>query len=752
MDIKSAVVGAVSLFALNSYISAQVSSGGFPIEETDVCALKSSKAMPVITMPEFDLATDTVPVTKSCAKKFAHKFNTDINIKEEGHKTSTSEYNIWRLGIKSEDATSLNLIFKNLQIPKGARLFIFTPNMEQKIGAFTSSNNTPFDFATSPLDGDEVVVQYEEPKDAESASVEIKSVNHGFLKLAPQFQTSEDCEMEAAWDTVHLDQRQSCVQLIINGEILCSGNMINNTRGDGTPYIITAGHCFLADNSDNTIDTTKTHSTVVFFNHEAPSASWIISGNLQTSVSGATTAAYRKNRDMMLIKLNSLPPVDYRPFYAGWNRESSITGPVYAFHHPQGDNKKISTDEATPSASSNTFDNMFLKDGHWRVYRWDDGITEGGSSGCGLFDSNGLIVGNLSGGSTKISCTVRGEDYFWRLNAAWDDATAQINNLSAKLDPDTTGATRVNGLQPYANPCRRITNRKADDLPSEGSNSNGFPVGINNAGIDEFAEKFTSNDSCTIYGVYFYPESGVYNSKQPVKLRIYSGDSVPDSMLCNETLMVQVTQYVEEFNNFSIGTLKKWEGMENYFRLSKPVSVSGNFFVAFNIASAASKDSFALYHTEARTDSTENTAYFHDKTGWKPYTQHPTDASAMSIMTDVVLRDGWFNADTMQVQIPDMEYNETKKNSSSGTKTTGDFVLYPSPTDGTIYLKAPEEETLKTVKIWDAYGHIRLIKDGIDAESPYEIDLNPYCNEGVYYVKATYKFETKYYRLVKFDK
>ncbi|MEO1436677.1 MAG: T9SS type A sorting domain-containing protein, partial [Bacteroidota bacterium] len=89
---------------------------------------------------------------------------------------------------------------------------------------------------------------------------------------------------------------------------------------------------------------------------------------------------------------------------------------------------------------------------HWRVEDWDLGTTEPGSSGSPLFDLNGRIIGQLSGGFA--ACGNNLEDWYGKVWYSWDQVNANpLNNLEAWLDPNGTGATFLDGSdEPCGNP------------------------------------------------------------------------------------------------------------------------------------------------------------------------------------------------------------------------------------------------------------------------------------------------------------
>lgn len=727
--------------------TAQTSKGGFPIE-TNGNGLKSAVVIPTITMPKADFSQDKKNAPR-CGNRFAHKFKVDINVKEQGVKTEGDGYNIWRLAIASDSARSLNLIFNSFEVPEGARLFLYSPDKEQMLGAYTNSNNTPFNFAISPIDGDKLIVDYEEPQAATNkATLTIKSVNHDYrgLKTLDGYGTSELCETEAATDTIHLGRQSACL-LLINGESACSGNLINNTKGDSNPYIVTAGHCFwnTDEYGNQTLDTTKAQTTIAFFNYESPSEAWPIEGSAEMSISGGHTVASRYRNDMLLIRMNEVPPVDYRTYQAGWSREETVEAPLYDFHFPDSDVKKISLEKDNPSTQ--WFSDPFVRTAHWRLYRWDQGMTEEGSSGSGLFDKYDHLVGGLTGGNTSESCEQPGDDYFWKYYLVWDDNSDEHQNLGLWLDPLQSGVTTLDGEWTYNNPCKRITHRSYNEVPAVPSTANyNFAVGTNNLGITEVAEKFALDTNSTLYGVYFFPIMG--NSSKPVYVRIYSGDSVPEELLYEQQIKIQNAYYNTMTGKFGNETINTWSGKENYIHLDSAVEVGKHFFVAYSVPTKGMGNNgvFALYYSEAKKDSSQNTAFYKDSDKqWQPYTNHPTLAAPTSIMTDVVVRDGWDLKDSLNPELPEIPVDP-----KDTTSYPDSYQFYPAFTYGELNFGMPKGEELHSIQIVDMNGHTLYKKDGLTEFAHYKMDVSDFCLEkNTYIVIAKYKYAEKTFRFVK---
>ena len=738
------------LFNVSTTFS-QTNEGGFPLEDNQ-SSLKGRNAIPTIVMPKTDFKSDHKKRGPLCGNIFAHKFAVDINLKEKGQHSKSGDFIIWRLGLKSENAYSLNIILKDFKVPTGARLFLYSPNQEQTKGAYTKANNTPYNFAISPIDGDEIIIAYEEPVNPDfKADLVIKRVNHDFkgLKTLPSFGSSESCHIEAASAPVSLTKRSSC-ELIIDGAVYCSGNLINNTNNDANPYIVSSSHCYWETYEElqngqpvekYRLDTNLVHTTVAFFNYEAPSEEWPIEGSREMSLSGAKMIASRKSRDMILIQMNEIPPVDFRPYYAGWNRESYISGPVYCFHHPYGDVKKISRDEATPSTAS--FDNtkLFYENSHWRIYRWDEGMTEGGSSGGALFDSKDHIVGCLTGGDTNANCDKPGDDYFWQLYKVWDKDTYD-KNLGYWLDPKGSGVSVLDGLEPYKYPCRRISHRSWNEVPAvpEVENNKYYAVGTNNQGITEYSEKYDTEKEITLYGVYFFPVVAQYSSKRPVYLRIYKGANKPDSLIYEQLIRIQTKQYNPYKDKVFTEDTPQWGGMENYIRLKTPLKLDTTFFVSITVpeTSITNYAPFALYYSDPKETEEQNTAFFKnaDKQ-WVPFTAHPQIAAPTSLMVDVVVRDGWDHSDDLNPITP-------TEPPIDSTRYVENALCYPAFTTGELNIEIPKGDRLQKIQVTDMSGRTLYIKDGINTTVHYSFNVADICmQDNAYNVIATFKYANK---------
>jgi lysyl endopeptidase len=134
-------------------------------------------------------------------------------------------------------------------------------------------------------------------------------------------------------------------------------------------------------------------------------------------------------------------PASWNLTWAGWNRGTTAPATTFGIHHPAGDIMKVCRDANAPTSDNSQGD-------VWVVNNWDQGVTEGGSSGSPLFDNNGRIIGQLWGGIAACSGTTDngGYDEYGRLNSSWGTGSTAASRLRDWLDPANTNAMTLDYL------------------------------------------------------------------------------------------------------------------------------------------------------------------------------------------------------------------------------------------------------------------------------------------------------------------
>jgi len=143
-------------------------------------------SMPAINIEEL-LAEDEIEAQQGIPPRFGYAHSVNINLTEVGLWQILSDSSkICQLKIVCSGALSINLLYDKYWLPEGAKLFIYSNNKKQHIGAFTSKNNrgTKYNvegFATGLVYKDTSVVEYYVPKDCFTEGIIIISgVVHGY--------------------------------------------------------------------------------------------------------------------------------------------------------------------------------------------------------------------------------------------------------------------------------------------------------------------------------------------------------------------------------------------------------------------------------------------------------------------------------------------------------------------------------------------------------------------------------------------
>ncbi len=366
---------------------------------------------------------------------------------------------VWRMAIKCSGAQALGLSFDKLWLPDGTDLFIYTPDHQFIIGAIIPGVLTDVPkFATRPLPGDEVVVEYFQPFTASRYwPLNIRGISYQYRGYVPLSARSASATLGACEVNVNCsegddwqNQKKGVVKIytkVNNKYFYCSGTLLNNTSGDFSALLLTASHCG-HDFSGQYATAEDLAQWVFYFNYESPGCA--TAGSQEYTVVGATKLAISDDpadigSDFFLLKLLTNIPASYYPYYCGWDASQGNSPSGVGIHHPNGEVKKIST-YTTPvvSATWGSTPNT-----HWAV-KWSatlngHGVTEGGSSGSALFDNEKLVIATLTGGESSCSNT-SGLDYYGKFSYSWlSCGTTASRQLKPWLDPANTGIVKLNG-------------------------------------------------------------------------------------------------------------------------------------------------------------------------------------------------------------------------------------------------------------------------------------------------------------------
>jgi len=455
----------------------------------------------------------------------------NINLIDQADKTELVNGTVWRLAIHSEGAKAISLYYSEFDIPYGCKLLLYNLDQSQKAGPFTYEHvHSTGVYATEFIKGDILILEYFQPSyQGVEASINIDNIAYAYKAIgggSDYCQVSVNCPEGDEWD----DQKKSTCRIQISNGFsvgLCSGSMINNTSNNCSPYVLSADHCF----SGGDISAASLNQCIFYFNYltsscsnSSPGSETITGCSLVSNSGGEGSGG---DSDFFLVELNQEP--DFNPFFAGWNRSNTPSNLGVSLHHPSGDVMKIST-YTTTLQSTGGLGGGGSNNTHWRVY-WSEtqtnwGVTEGGSSGSPIFDSNQLIIGDLTGGSSYCN-TPNNPDIYGKLWYSWDQMGSNSSQqLKPWLDPNNSGVLTHMGM--YCDGISGCTDSDALNYNSEATIDDGtceYDCFANEVTLnflpdcygEEISWELVNSTGNTVYSVGqgFYPGGGSSETMNP---------------------------------------------------------------------------------------------------------------------------------------------------------------------------------------------------------------------------------------------
>lgn len=730
---KKLVILLVLCLQASVSLTAQISHGGKPLSAT----LPGTRSAAMFEeMPPFDikeqLRIDSLNESDlRSGFHFAYKFMTDFTPENSGTRFTLADgTRVWRLGIRSAGAYSINVMFSKYELPEGAQLFLYNPDQTHIIGSFNHLNNSELKMLpVSPVRGDELIIEYQEPANAAfHGRLKVGEVNHDYRNLR-RYEPRDDSPLYWCMKPLACLQQEtdkyddigrSVVLIVIDGSVACTGTLINNTLNDGKPYLLTASHCLNREFDIKNPDYEMIAGSIVtFFNYDSPLCSPVMRGTEEMSMASAYFRATNENTDMALLELTEIPPVYYEPYYAGWNAKDKGTPPYAGIHHPQASVKRINKAEDVKLSTFDIPKVNFIKEGHWQVSTWTEGSTAGGSSGSPLFDNNNRIIGALSGGES--SCSKPNNDFYYTLANSWEISTDADKQLKTWLDPlGENKELLCDGLDPYrTTPAIRLSNvtesGKSDIIETTAlpSPATGPAFGNNSLGMTEFAEMYKTTGNALVYGTYIVNSAVNKFTDTEITITVYSGSDKPETLLYTESLKPSFANF--EKDDFVEINKPMNRNQESFVTFQKPVEVSGTFFVGYKISAPVDGPSFSAFNLP-KGETSKNTTWINYQDQWIEATAHPSTPMSTSLFIDPVI-----------------QYNVASANES--VEIEHPIRVFAGTTPQTFYIHLPDNISQARYSLITTNG--KAIQTGT-VHAGQNIMKAPTAGTGIYLVQISY--------------
>jgi hypothetical protein len=625
-------------------------------------------------------------------------------------------YNLWRVGIFSPKASSINITFTHFNIKPGVKVFLYSPEGKDIHGAFTFRNNKKSNqLAISPINSDSIIIEVQIPENMEDfGTIQVGQIGLGFISEKTKstkdvwYNTSASCNTDVSCIVNRLlqIQKHSVCRIIYNNSWRCTGTLINNTSNNGRQLILTAAHSITNDSVAQT--------SVFSFDYENSNCLNDQDSPIK-SVSGSKLLARSEIYDFALVEIEEKIPVDYNPVFAGWDISGNPFSESFTIHHPMGDVKKVAINyDPIINGRDLNIDN----DNYWIIPNYEIGTTQAGSSGSAIFDSAFHIRGFLSMGGEACSQNIY--DYYIRIDQCTKSEIDSTQQLEYWLDPQNTHTQICPGysFNPYLQFAKPLTNIKNDEklISEKFIDNKGFIAGTNEKNINEYAEHFFINGSKYIYAIMINVDK-IYtlSNASTITFKIWEGNSYPSKLIYQQPLLL--FELSEGYNLIRLDTMKL---------------VNNNFFVGFELTKKQNDDTLAVCYASPQNNIDYNTAYEKIHGIWQP------------------LYDGKELIYTsLDITALTFDYYLNYK-SEPGEFPYANFInLYPNPARDNIQILFKDKpRSIVNYSIYDPFGRLIIQNTYNGQESNFSINIG-FLKTGTYIVRITCNLGVFYNKFLK---
>lgn len=412
-------------------------------------------------LPRFSLKKTLKEDRLKPGNRFAAPLRVDLGLENAGIWEDGPEgARIWRMKVESKTALGLMLLFDDFFLPPGAELKVYHADGELMNTYHGVDNQANGKFLIGLVRGENAYLEYTEPPEFKGqgrlhlfrvdhayhqgnlaeANFNVSgklSVELGFGASAP-CNINVNCEDGADYAT---EKRGICriVVIVEEGTGVCTGNLMNNTKQDGRPLLLTAFHC--QDGYTPLYDLWRFD-----FNYESKACDNPNKEPQWQTILGAKLLAGRQMSDFLLLELSNSIPQSFKAYFLGWDRQREAPTSGTLIHHPQGDIKKISLgSKLLINPTTIQWNNSVVTPANFHLRMdIDKGAFKVGSSGSALLNEKKRVVGQLHGGRDTCDKPL---GYFGRLFISWDGSDQANARLKDWLDPSNLAPDTLNGIE-----------------------------------------------------------------------------------------------------------------------------------------------------------------------------------------------------------------------------------------------------------------------------------------------------------------
>ena len=455
---------------------------------------------------------------------------------------------IWQLQLSSPKALHLSFGLKQFTLPESAILYVIDSQTGETLARYDASDvKFHGELWSKHFNSSSITLELNVPTlDKAQVNFTLVQVNQGIKAVEANILSEKSgacnidvvCSLGDNWR----NEIRSVARYLISdpdGTFLCSGQLVNNSLNDREPLFLTAAHCRVSD---------LTAPTMVFFwNYETSTCNGTPNGSTAQSQNGASLVSRWETigptSDFALVRLDEHPDPNFNVYFAGWDRRDQAHTGVIAIHHPSGDEKRISQDTDPLTITGYTSNTEALDELYLRVGDWEQGTTEGGSSGSAIWNSARHIVGTLSGGLAACAGNLPNDqaDWYGRMASHWLGSGGIGNQLAVHLAKTEPARETLDGIDSCSAPTISLSAGSQTINPGESIQFQASASGGSGSGYTfswDFDEDGTSDGTGASINQAF-ADTGEFD----VRLQVTDGAGCPAS----DSLRVLVLDATEQF-------------------------------------------------------------------------------------------------------------------------------------------------------------------------------------------------------------